>query len=80
MCCYQTARRAAKTAADVNHACSSFEPETLRQLPCGGETAKVELIEWREIRHPKASECCLKYLGYNGLPMHLIAGCRQIGE
>jgi hypothetical protein len=28
-------------------------------------------------RHPIASECCLKDLGYNGMPTDFIAGCRQ---
>jgi hypothetical protein len=55
MCRCQIARRAAKTTADVNHGGASFEAETLRQLFCGGETANVELIEWREVRPGEAA-------------------------
>jgi hypothetical protein len=42
------------------------------------DVSPVEVLEFLHVPgHPIASECCLKDLGYNGMPTDLIAGCRQ---
>jgi len=45
------------------------------------DVSPVEVLEFLHVPgHPIASECCLKDLGYNGVPTDLIAGCPRIGE
>jgi hypothetical protein len=52
VCRCQEPRRSAKTAAEVEHAGTGIEAESLGKLPGGSEAADVELIERREVRHP----------------------------
>jgi hypothetical protein len=52
VCRCQEPRRSAKTAAEVEHAGTGIEAESLGKLPGGSEAAHVELIERREVRPP----------------------------